>query len=905
MKKITLVFLMWLPAFAGCGGGSGLECAEGTIEQSGKCVPVIIDCAPGTRQEGLACVPQCQTGEMWTGSECAPATSCAPGTVLQGNQCVPACGAGEYWDGNACADVPGCDQGTVFNPQTGRCEIDASVCAPGTRLENGVCVPGQAPSADVHQTGDPDRLAEFDIPAAGQSVSLDGVVDAPVDINGDGVVDPDWDGFTFDAPAGTWLRITATSYGAALPAFFLGYTNTDQGDYLRYAVNPNGLETVREFYLPYDGNYVIWISDYNHLMAYAFGYSPIVVGGDDFTYYVTIDNLGTPTPMDVDSLPLADSGDLADGRLHFYSLNSLVSGDTVSLASVGLPPPGAASDIYKALMLFDDSGKLIVNQEVYRTDETADVLHVAQSSGDLLVVLDYLILVGSNRAYLFKAGDLQPDNCTTGDCSSGSVAADASQLLAWDLDAGQLFSAGVYLPPPTDDYLVFKASFLDQDGTPLADDQYIDYMYNGYLRTYAQNAKRVYLWLREVYGQEVPDYTLTDSIRDTTLLESGSDYTNLTIEHFPPYTYYPAGVEHVANQAGKLVVFSNFTPQSGWTSAREQVFTAKLDASPDLDQDDAPDPIAPVVDVSSALFPDSAITPVFFYARTNDHFLHYVDDAYGSASGNSYDVGLRTYDITDLGEPGVGQPVGLQYQTLSGMDFYGFTGHKNQWTEITVHQRSLSTMQAEVWVFNFGTVVWNWISYLWLPDSQAQRLGVIKIETAAAAGDDITVGYNSPYDGLSLVLIQDADGQPGLLDFFDLSIDVPAPPANDSCQTAEAVSLQNGSASISGDSRSASDTVTEGVCDGYIFDAGPDVFYSLVLDAGDNVDITLDGIDFNESLYLFSHCGDVAGSIVASSNESSPEHLNVDVPAGGTYYIGVDACGGGGSFTLDIVVNGS
>ena len=45
---------------------------------------------------------------------------------------------------------------------------------------------------------------------------------------------------------------------------------------------------------------------------------------------------------------------------------------------------------------------------------------------------------------------------------------------------------------------------------------------------------------------------------------------------------------------------------------------------------------------------------------------------------------------------------------------------------------------------------------------------------------------------------------------------------------------------------------------------------------------------------------------MASSNQSSPEVIDYDVPAGagGTYYIGVDACGAGGSFTLDIVVNG-
>jgi hypothetical protein len=909
MKRLCLILLAGLLVLPGCGGEEGMECGAGTVEQGGECVPLILDCAPGTRQEGFECVPLCPAEEVWDGNQCVPAAECAPGTVLQGNQCVPACGTDQYWDGTACADVPECDTGTTFNPQTGKCEINDTVCAPGTRLENGQCVPGGNPVADVYETGEPDELAGFDVPAAGQSTSLGGVIDTPEDINGDGYVDPNWDGFTFEARAGTWLRITATSYGAALPAFFLGSTSPDLDTYLRYAVNPNGLEAVREFYLPYDDTYVIWVSDYNHVMAYAFGYSPIPVGGDDFSYYVTVENLGTPTPMDINTLPRNDSGDLTDGRLHFYSLSGLVSGDVVTVASAGLPVPTVMSDVYKALMVFDASGNLVVNQEVYRTDETADVVYRAQSSSDPLVVLDYLLLVGANREYLFSAKALQADNCTTGDCSTGDIPAGATELLGWDLNAGELLTAGVYLPMPggNDDYLVMRVSFLDEDMHPLVDDQYMDFMYNGYARTYAESNQRVYLWLREVYGLPVPEYTIEELVYDTPELLAGSDYTGLTVQEFPPWTYYPAGVDHIPGQAGKLVILNAFTPQSGWDTAREQIFTAALDSSPDLDEDYAPDPVGPAVDVSSWMFPDSFITPVFFYSRTSDHYLHYVDDPYGGATpGSTYAVGVRTVEPTVLGAPTVSQPVRLDYQNLSGWDFYSFTAHKNQWTEISVYQRTFSDIQAEVWVFNFGAVVWNWIYYLWLPDPEAERLGVVKIETATAPGEDITVGYNSPYDGMSLVLIQDATGQATIMDLFDIEVSVPAAPANDACAAAEAVNLSGGSASISGDSRSATDTVTEGVCDAYIFDAGPDVFYRLALNAGDTIDITLDGTDFNEALYLFTDCADVAGSTVAFSNESSPEVIRYEVPAGagGTHYIGVDACGAGGSFTLDIVVNG-
>ena len=81
----------------------------------------------------------------------------------------------------------------------------------------------------------------------------------------------------------------------------------------------------------------------------------------------------------------------------------------------------------------------------------------------------------------------------------------------------------------------------------------------------------------------------------------------------------------------------------------------------------------------------------------------------------------------------------------------------------------------------------------------------------------------------------------------------------------------------------------------------------LPVEVGDvygTIEITLDGTDFNEALYLFTDCANVAGSTVAFSNQSSPEVIDYEVPggAGGTYYIGVDACGQGGDFTLDIVV---
>jgi hypothetical protein len=894
MKRLGLIFLAVLLVLPGCGGDEGMECGAGTVQQGGKCVPVIVDCAPGTRQEGWECVPMCPTGEVWDGNQCMPGAECAPGTVLQGNQCVPACGTDQYWDGDACADVPECDQGTTFNPQTGMCEVNDTVCAQGTTLQNGKCVPEGTPVADVYETGEPDELAEFTLPAAGQDISLGGVIDTPEDVNDDGSADPNWDGFTFTASAGTYLRITATSYGAALPAFFMGSLSQETDAYLRYAVEPNGIEVVREFYLPYDDDYVMWVSDYSHVINYAYGYGPsIPVGGDDFTYYITIENLGTPVPTDVATFPYSDAGDLSDGRLHFYSLSSLISGDIVTLSSLGQPVPDTQNDVFTALMAFDASGALVDMQESYSLYKSADVLYIAQSSSDILVVQDFFMIIGPNREYLFAAEDKQAQNCSVANCSTGSIAEGEAALLSWDLSSGEFFVAGIYLPMPQveEDYRVLKVMFLDENMNALVEPFEMDFQYAGEVMAYAENNMKVYLWLSETIGMDVPEYTIDDRVFDTPVLTPGTDYNSLLVNEFPPgLTHYDmgvdAGVEHIAGQMDRLVFFESFTPEAGWTTARERVLT------PDFR----------TVGAVSIDFPDWNIAPLFAYIRTNGHYLHYVDDQ--GAAGRTYSVSPRAYDPADLGAPTVGHSVRVDYQSYSGRNFFTYTGQKNQWAEISVYPRTFSDVQADIWVFQIGYVgyIWGIFAY-WAPDPDAEQIALATSETAPASGADFTIGYNSPYDGITLIFVQDASGVANALDLFDVEVVIPPPPANDTCAAAEAVSLPGGSANVSGDSRGATDTVAEEGCE------GPEVFYSIPLTAGDNVDITMSGSDLNPSLYLFTDCNDVEGTIVASSNEGytgDPEQIIYEVPAGagGTYFIGADACGSGGAFMLNILVNG-
>src|SRR5678815_2327964 len=91
-----LLLAMVVGSFAGCGDDfHQRECGPGTHDQDGVCVP------DGT-------------------------TNCGPGTIEMNGQCVP--------DPNVV-----CDDGTVFDPATGTCVPDDSVCGDGTVLIDGVC----------------------------------------------------------------------------------------------------------------------------------------------------------------------------------------------------------------------------------------------------------------------------------------------------------------------------------------------------------------------------------------------------------------------------------------------------------------------------------------------------------------------------------------------------------------------------------------------------------------------------------------------------------------------------------------------------------------------------------------------------------------------------------------------
>jgi hypothetical protein len=140
---------------------------------------------------------------------------------------------------------------------------------------------------------------------------------------------------------------------------------------------------------------------------------------------------------------------------------------------------------------------------------------------------------------------------------------------------------------------------------------------------------------------------------------------------------------------------------------------------------------------------------------------------------------------------------------------------------------------------------------------------------------------------------------------FSLEIEEVTPPANQACTSAELLTLASGTVSKSGTTGGATDEVrllaTD--CTGETTD-GPDVFYKMTMTAGNGYIVNLTSSEFNESLYVFSDCSDVAGTckIGADLEATAAEEVSFVPATTGTYYIGVDSrtTGDQGAFTLQV-----
>ena len=772
--------LSWMAL--GC-GGSDLECGPGAKDYGGRCVAAIGSCAPGTALQDGICVSLCETGEYWNGNKCMPDKQCAPGTTLVGDACVPACDTDTYWDGVKCTDVPFCAEGTIFDADAGSCTPNEEVCAAGTHFEQGkcvpdatgcgdgthlegeVCVPDVLPAPDVTESPDTEGTATFDLPAAGDTITLGGAVDTPQDLDGDGFVDADYDRFSFEGQAGSWLRVHATSEGATHPAMVLISEERDEDGYVlysRYCINPLTLDAEREFYLPRDGAYTLMVSDYNHVVADVYGWTSLPVGGDDFTYLITVENLGTPTPKAITSGSATETGNLTDGALQFFLLEGLQKHDARDVVHVGVPAGQFKSDVFAALTVFGPGGDVVRERISFATDEDAATLFAATEAGDHLVVVDHLMSIGPAMEYELRVATRASVNCSTTACASGSFAAGQEKLLRFDLSSGDLLVLGLALPDTATTTL--ETRLLAEGLTPLADVSSATQYGPAKAMYYASAAQRVYLLVREHDGEAVASYSLDARQYATPLLASGAAGTALPVWDMPADTYPPAGVAHFVGSAGQVAVSTDLVvPAVLWTDPVEEL------VSPDFVL------TGPALDTTAAAFPNSPLTPLLQWIPAQGHYLYRVKDGAGAdIVGATYDTTLHLLDPGDLGAPSVSSPSQLTNQHLhagTGLGVFRFTADVGAQTSIVVTPQGGAAMQPEVWVATPGSSAYASGQYSWVSDATSGLVGVLARGSAAAQGGAASVTHTTTYDGAHLVFVRDLGGL-GASDAFDVQVTV-------------------------------------------------------------------------------------------------------------------------------------
>ena len=802
-------------------------------------------------------------------------------------------------------DAGACGEGAHL--EGGVCLPDEIVtCGPGAKLQGGKCVPdGALPDPDVEESSS-DAAREFTLPADGESLTLGGTVDTPADPNNNGGVVADWDAFSFHAEAGTWLRLRALSEGASQPAFELVSADSGPGGfplYTRYGMRFTGAVVDREVYLPRSGVYVLSVTERAHLLGRVFnGLDTYPKGGDAFTYQVTVDNLGTPSATAVAALPDTQRGDQSDGKLGFFEVSGLTAGDFITATSLGLPDEIEGTDQFPALLAFDPDGSLLADAVSYGQADPAELLFRATGSGAHLVVQDVFLAIGPRRDFALDLAAVETTDCQTEDCSAPEVAEGGDAVLHWDLSEGQFLAVGVYITPGVEDQAVFVVG-LDGALNVIAP-KHLTYWGGevGFVNHFAEADTAVYVWLRG-WEQMALDAVIVDArIIDSDPLKDGQTHTGLPVHQFPDYTLAPAGVSHLKDMGDEVVFFQRFETHlasgGAWTDPQEVLMT------PELQQ------IGPVIDTRAWNFPDGLITPLFTYFPDDRHVLHWTWDNSSDLNGATYDVQVVSKKPTALGTPAADQPIVQELQGPgSSLAFYTVDALENQYIEITVEpEGDTSKLKPDLWVFNFGTVEFPWVSYEWIEDPSSRQMALVERDRGAANGEPVTLGYLSPYEGRSLIMVQDdpdkEEPDAGFMDLFTISVSEPPPPVNDTCDAAESIVLDAaGSAVIAGNNAPATNTVEDRGCPGYPT-VGPDVFYSLELQAGDTLELSLDDYLYSVTMTLFTDCGDPAGTCLALSERDRPRLINYTVPdgGGGTYYVGIDGYTRGGPYTLTVTV---
>ncbi len=350
-----LLFSVTLILFAvACGDDStGLVCGAGTVPMGGMCVPAEDACGAGTVYDAatMTCVPDGST------------IMCAAGTVLMGDECVP--------DGSVI-----CTAGTTYDAMSGTCIPDISDCGPGTMLVDGMCVPGAVPVGDNVEGAEPNDATlddvtppDFNLPGMGSSTSFSGCI-VPADFDDDGVIDADYDSWTFTTDRPTMISVRVDGFGGLAGGFLVSSDDEllANDGWIRYGLDLTSSHAERRVLLPAAGTYYISFGDARSLLA------GVPSGGDSTCYYATLETraLPTATPL-VDGMAMGDdfgnpelySFTATEGQLLFPTLTEDSGGVASSIVQIvdgeyAGSATGAATDPDVQSLLLDlDAGATV------------------------------------------------------------------------------------------------------------------------------------------------------------------------------------------------------------------------------------------------------------------------------------------------------------------------------------------------------------------------------------------------------------------------------------------------------------------------------------------------------------------------------------------------------------------
>lgn len=466
MKKLLALIAVAALAFVGCGGN---ECGPGTVAMDGQCVAADDSaCGPGTKLENGQCVPEinlkCGPGTTLVMGECRPdgtSAACATGTRLENGQCVPSeeacgsgttldatgvcipdaqivCGAGTIADeGGLCVPDPDsiCQPGTTYDPATGSCAPDVE-CRTGEVAVGGICLSPEeidASNADVTESNPDDNDPTYGgapeslpTPAIGDSTIFTGQIGAPVDLNGDGRPDQDWDYVTFTATAGATFEIVLRSLGSST----LGFVVTGPNGFSRTSPLYFEPEPSRYLVTPYSGSYTVAVAPQLRIENLSDG-SP--EGGDEYDYVLVLEQEMFPsaTNLEEDSAVTGSFRDLTDNLF----LVRADAGDVIRLELTAAGPDAAPT-----FLTFDAAGNFL---EALDSLPPRGLVHRASTADSLMILLDWTRLVGPEDGFEVTsvavlpndAGQLPPDGTIT---SSTTIPAGETGYFQATVTAGQI-----------------------------------------------------------------------------------------------------------------------------------------------------------------------------------------------------------------------------------------------------------------------------------------------------------------------------------------------------------------------------------------------------------------------------------------------------------------------------------